>query len=84
MDRNEMMKKIRLVKDSMTGDKLPNVYLLHGDLTDEEMNQLYNHPKVKAFNIYSRRGIWKTIVGGDTKWKTYDSTYLNRSSRLST
>ena len=48
MDRNEMMKKIKLVKDSMKGDKLPNVYLLHGDLTDEEMNQLYNHPKVKA------------------------------------
>ena len=43
-----MMKKIRLVKDSMRGDKLPNIYLLHGDLTDEEMNQLYNHPKVKA------------------------------------
>ena len=72
MDRNEMMKKIRLVKDSMRGDKLPNVYLLHGDLTDEEMNQLYNHPKVKALDIYTRRGIWKTIVGGDTKWKTYD------------
>ena len=48
MDRNEMMKKIRLVKDTMRADKLPNVYLLHGDLTDEEMNQLYNHPKVKA------------------------------------
>ena len=48
MDRNEMMKKIKLVKDSMKGDKLPNVYLLHGDLTDEEMNQMYNHPKVKA------------------------------------
>jgi len=48
MDRNEMMKKIRLVRDSMRGDKLPNVYLLHGDLTDEEMNQMYNHPKVKA------------------------------------
>ena len=48
MYRNEMMKKIKLGKDSMKGDKLPNVYLLHGDLTDEEMNQLYNHPKVKA------------------------------------
>jgi len=42
------MKKIRLVKDTMRTDKLPNVYLLHGDLTDEEMNQMYNHPKVKA------------------------------------
>ena len=48
MDRNEMMKKINLVKDSMKADKLPNVYLLHGDLSDEEMNQMYNHPKVKA------------------------------------
>ena len=48
IDRNEMMKKINLVKDSMKVDKLPNVYLLHGDLTDEEMNQMYNHPKVKA------------------------------------
>ena len=28
--------------------KLPNVYFLHGDFTDDEMNQLYNHPKVKA------------------------------------
>ena len=27
---------------------LPNVYLLHGNFTDEEMNELYNHPKVKA------------------------------------
>ena len=48
IDRNEMMKKINLVKDSMKDDKLPNVYLLHGDLSDEEMNQMYNHPKVKA------------------------------------
>jgi len=29
--------------------KLPNVYLLHGDLSNEEMNYLYNHPKVKSF-----------------------------------
>jgi len=28
--------------------QLPNVYLLHADLYDEEMNDLYNHPKVKA------------------------------------
>ena len=28
--------------------KLPNVYLLHGDLSSEEMNKLYNHPKVKS------------------------------------
>ena len=24
------------------------MYILHGDLTDSEMNEMYNHPKVKA------------------------------------
>jgi glycosyltransferase involved in cell wall biosynthesis len=42
------MKRINTIKDSMSPHKLPPVYLLHGDLTDEEMNQMYNHPKVKA------------------------------------
>jgi len=28
--------------------KLPNIYLLHGQLSTEEMNQLYNHPKIKS------------------------------------
>ena len=27
---------------------LPNVYLLHGSLSDKEMNDLYNHPKIKC------------------------------------
>ena len=48
MDRKDIKEKIEMVKSSITYDTLPNVYLLHGDLTDEEMNQLYNHPKVKA------------------------------------
>ena len=47
IDRNEIQQKIKEIKDSVKG-KLPPVYFLHGDLTDEEMNQLYNHPKVKA------------------------------------
>ncbi len=28
--------------------KIPNIYLIHGDLTTEEMNEMYNHPKVKS------------------------------------
>ena len=47
IDRNEIKQKIKDIKDTVSG-KLPPVYLLHGDLTDEEMNQMYNHPKVKA------------------------------------
>ena len=47
IDRNEIKGKIEEIKATVKG-KLPPVYFLHGDLTDEEMNQLYNHPKVKA------------------------------------
>jgi len=48
IDRNEMTKKIKMIRNEIKAESLPNVYLLHGDLTDDEMNQLYNHPKVKA------------------------------------
>ena len=47
IDRNEIRTKIEDIKATVKG-KLPPVYFLHGDLTDEEMNQLYNHPKSKA------------------------------------
>ena len=47
LDREEMIKKINDVKKTVNGD-LPKIYLLHGELTDAQMNLLYNHPKVKA------------------------------------
>ena len=47
LDREDILKKITDIKETIKGD-LPNIYLLHGDLTDDEMNGLYNHPKVKA------------------------------------
>ena len=50
MDREDMLTKIREIKMS-TGipeSQLPNIYLLHADLYDDEVNDLYNHPKVKA------------------------------------
>jgi glycosyltransferase involved in cell wall biosynthesis len=47
IDREEILGKIREIKRALVGE-LPNVYVLHGDLRDEEINQLYNHPKVKA------------------------------------
>ena len=48
MDRVDMKKKVNQIKDTVKADKLPNIYLIHGDLTDSEMNEMYNHPKVKA------------------------------------
>ena len=47
LDREDILKKIDVIKKGVDGD-LPNIYFLHGDFTDEEMNELYNHPKVKA------------------------------------
>jgi hypothetical protein len=43
-----MLRRIDLIRESVKGDDLPNVYLLHGDFTDIEMNEIYNNPKVKA------------------------------------
>jgi glycosyltransferase involved in cell wall biosynthesis len=48
MDRNEILKKIEAIKKSVNSTNLPNVYVLHGEFTDIEMNQLYNHPKIKS------------------------------------
>ena len=47
LDREDILNKIEAIKEGVDGD-LPNVYFLHGDLSDAEMNGLYNHPKVKA------------------------------------
>ena len=48
MDRNQILKKIAQLKKSVASKNLPNIYLLHGELSDVEMNLLYNHPKVKT------------------------------------
>lgn len=48
VDREEILKKLKQIKKSVNSKNLPNVYLLHGEFTDEEMNELYNHPKVKS------------------------------------
>jgi len=48
MDRDEILKRINVIKGTVKANKLPNVYLLHGEFTDEEMNSIYNHSKVKA------------------------------------
>ena len=48
MDREKMLDKIDEVRKTVRG-KLPNIYLVHGEISDSEMNLLYNHPKIKAF-----------------------------------
>ena len=49
LDKEECLEKIKKIKSLFPTDwELPNVYLLHGNLSAEEMNLLYNHPKVKC------------------------------------
>ena len=47
LDREELLGKINDIKKSVNGI-LPPIYLIHGDFTDSQMNELYNHSKVKA------------------------------------
>jgi glycosyltransferase involved in cell wall biosynthesis len=54
MDRDEILSKIQAIRVDVGGENLPNIYLLHGEFTDEEMNELYNHPKVKAFVSFTK------------------------------
>jgi len=48
MDRDMILEKIDQILNNFNSKDLPNIYLLHGELIDEDMNSLYNHPKVKA------------------------------------
>jgi glycosyltransferase involved in cell wall biosynthesis len=48
IDRNDIIKRIQAIKSTVKASKFPNIYLLHGEFSDTEMNEIYNHPKVKA------------------------------------
>jgi len=55
LDRSEIEKRIKAIRAMVQSDKpLPNIYLLHGELSPEEMNGLYNHPKVKAHISFTK------------------------------
>lgn len=54
MDRTAILNKIDEVRKRAGGENLPNIYLLHGELADEEINYLYNHPKVKVMTTLTK------------------------------
>lgn len=53
-DRERMTQKINAIKSMFPNEVLPNIYLIHGNLTKNEMNSLYNHPKIKAMVSYTK------------------------------
>jgi len=55
LDREDMLDRIRKIQEAVgTKDELPNIYLLHGELSNEEVNELYNHSKVKAHVSFTK------------------------------
>lgn len=53
IDREQILAKINQIKDEVGGN-LPNIYLLHGEITNNEMNQLNNDPKIKSFISFTK------------------------------
>tara|TARA_R110000823_G_C15934036_1_gene499790 strand:+ start:1113 stop:2405 length:1293 start_codon:yes stop_codon:yes gene_type:complete len=54
ISRDGILDKIKQIKDTYGDVKLPNIYLLSGEFNDSEMNELYNHPKVKAMVSFTK------------------------------
>lgn len=62
MDRDELLNKIDQVRSMVPGN-LPNVYLLHGEMDDKDINNLYNHPKVMAmYNLTKGEGFGRPLL----------------------
>jgi len=63
MDRDELIKRIQAIKATVKSNNLPNIYLLHGEFTDVEMNEIYNHSKVKAMvNLTKGEGFGRPLL----------------------
>jgi len=52
--RSHIIDKINTIKKMVNKKNLPNIYVIYGDLTDLEMNSIYNHPKIKSFVSFTK------------------------------
>jgi len=78
MDRIEIEKKIEQIREMFPKVKLPNIYLLHGELTDLEMNALYNHPKIKAMISFTKaEGFGRPLLEFATSGKPIIAPYYS-------
>jgi glycosyltransferase involved in cell wall biosynthesis len=53
IDREATREKIENVVKAF-GDKCPSIYLVHGDMEETDMSNLYHHPKVKAMVSFAK------------------------------
>ena len=64
LDKEDLLAGICDVKRMVSYKKsLPNIYLLHGDLSDTEMNEIYNDPRIKAMLTLTKgEGFGRPVV----------------------
>ena len=63
MSKDEILKRIKIIRKTIEYKTLPNIYILNGNITDEDMNNLYNHPKVKAMvNLTHGEGFGRSLL----------------------
>lgn len=53
LDRDDILNKIDSIRNAVSGN-LPNIYLIHGEFSEEEINNLYNHGKIKAMISFTK------------------------------
>ena len=64
LDKEGIIKKINDIRNKYEG-QLPNIYLIHGELTDKEMNLLNNDPKIKSFVSFTKgEGFGRPLLEG--------------------
>ena len=63
MDRDEILNRISEIRKTVNSKNLPNIYLLHGNFSDKEMNSIYNHSKIKAMvNLTKGEGFGRPLL----------------------
>ena len=53
LDREDILQKVEAITKTVKGN-LPSIYILHGEMTEEELNLLNNDNKVKAFVNFTK------------------------------
>jgi glycosyltransferase involved in cell wall biosynthesis len=61
IEEEKILDNIDAIRKTVGGD-MPNIYILYGELTEEEMNHLYNHEKVKAFALVGNEGFGRPYL----------------------
>ncbi len=62
LEEQQLLDQIDGFRKTVNSKDLPNIYLVHGNLSDDELNEMYNHPKVKAFVLCSNEGYGRPFL----------------------